>query len=367
MKTVPILAITNALALALAIFVYVKQGETQTASRRAAERVARPRRARGLEHGTSVLAMRTMGDLPARPRARRRRAPRSSVEGETPALGPAPDRGTRASGETATRRRWTSSEEGQEGQLNGEEDQGRIFERIDKPEAEQDRALNAGEGEIATTVPYAAPDVWRRVAEGGTMENVSAICGHRPRGVRALAPGATVARVHARRGREDLRTRPCGSNERGGRLRRHPPVPPHPPARRDDPAPPHGDLLITQAEHALHAGRLAAALRDVPEPREAMIRAVALHDAGWPLLDDQPEPLPDGRAPHVFDHDTAYSAPAWRRCVAVARASGPLEALLVSRHFCGSAPVRRQQAALCRMAARPPEVEEEGVRLVRYW
>jgi len=34
MKTVPILAITNALALALAIFVYVKQGETQTASRR---------------------------------------------------------------------------------------------------------------------------------------------------------------------------------------------------------------------------------------------------------------------------------------------------------------------------------------------
>jgi hypothetical protein len=34
MKTVPILAVTNALALALAIFVYVKQGETQTASRR---------------------------------------------------------------------------------------------------------------------------------------------------------------------------------------------------------------------------------------------------------------------------------------------------------------------------------------------
>ena len=34
MKIVPILAITNALALALALFVYVKQGETQTASRR---------------------------------------------------------------------------------------------------------------------------------------------------------------------------------------------------------------------------------------------------------------------------------------------------------------------------------------------
>lgn len=34
MKTVPILAITNALALALAIFVYVKQGENQGGSRR---------------------------------------------------------------------------------------------------------------------------------------------------------------------------------------------------------------------------------------------------------------------------------------------------------------------------------------------
>lgn len=132
---------------------------------------------------------------------------------------------------------------------------------------------------------------------------------------------------------------------------------------------PDGDLLITQAEHALQAGRLAAAMRDLPEPRETMIRAIALHDAGWPILDDQPEPLPDGRPPHVFDHDTGYSAPAWRRSVAVARASGPLEALLVSRHFSRfSARFAGEQSdlqAAWRLGI-SPEVEEAGVRLVRY-
>lgn len=132
---------------------------------------------------------------------------------------------------------------------------------------------------------------------------------------------------------------------------------------------PDGDLLITQAEHALQAGRLAAALRDLPEPREVLIRAVALHDAGWPLLDDQPEPLPDGRPPHVFDHDTGYAMPAWRRSVAVARASGPLEALLVSRHFSRFSARFAAEQADFQLAWRlgvPPQIEEEGVRLVRY-
>jgi len=132
---------------------------------------------------------------------------------------------------------------------------------------------------------------------------------------------------------------------------------------------PDGDLLITQTEHALQAGRLAAALRDLPEPREVLIRAVALHDAGWPLLDDQPEPLPDGRPPHVFDHDTGYSMPAWRRSVAVARASGPLEALLVSRHFSRFSARFAAEQADFQLAWRlgvPPQLEEEGVRLVRY-
>jgi hypothetical protein len=71
----------------------------------------------------------------------------------------------------------------------------------------------------------------------------------------------------------------------------------------------------------------------------------------------------------VFDHDTGHSIPAWRRSVAVARASGPLEALLVSRHFARfSARFAAEQAdfqAAWRLGL-PPDVEEAGVRLLRY-
>jgi len=106
-----------------------------------------------------------------------------------------------------------------------------------------------------------------------------------------------------------------------------------------------GDLLIGQTAHAAHAARLAALLRALPEPREAVVRAVALHDAGWPLLDDSPEPLPDGRPPHVFDHEAGATVSAWRRSVAVARASGRLEGLLVSLHFSAFSPAfAREQA-----------------------
>jgi len=132
---------------------------------------------------------------------------------------------------------------------------------------------------------------------------------------------------------------------------------------------PDGDLLITQREHALHAGRLAALLKSIPEPRDAVIRAVALHDAGWPMFDDRPEPLEDGRPPHIFDHDTGFSVPMWRRSVAVARSSGPLEALLVSRHFSRfSARFAEEQEdlqAAWRIGV-SPAAEDQGAAIVRY-
>ncbi|MGQ0615041.1 MAG: DUF3891 family protein [Planctomycetaceae bacterium] len=106
-----------------------------------------------------------------------------------------------------------------------------------------------------------------------------------------------------------------------------------------------GDLLISQAMHAAHAGRLALLLRDLPEPRDALLRAVALHDAGWPLIDESPEPLADGRPPHVFDHPAGATTDAWRRSIAIARTSGCFEGLLVSRHFSAfSASFARDQA-----------------------
>jgi len=79
-----------------------------------------------------------------------------------------------------------------------------------------------------------------------------------------------------------------------------------------------GELHIPQDEHARQAGRLAALL--LPYPGDAVVRAVSLHDAGWPHP-----------SPHVFDAPSNF--PAWRRSVAIARAAGAFEALLVSRHF----------------------------------
>jgi hypothetical protein len=132
---------------------------------------------------------------------------------------------------------------------------------------------------------------------------------------------------------------------------------------------PDGELLVPQHEHALLAGRLAARHRDLPEPREAFVRAVALHDAGWPLFDDRPEPLADGRAPHVFDLPHGASAPAWRRSIAIARTFGPLEALLVSRHFSRFSDEFAAEQAPLQAAWRlgvASEAEEAGVALVGY-
>ena len=132
---------------------------------------------------------------------------------------------------------------------------------------------------------------------------------------------------------------------------------------------PEGDLCITQHEHALHAGRLAARFAGLPAPREALVRAVALHDAGWPLFDDAPEPLPAGRTPPVFDMETGTTTPAWRRSIAVARAAGPLEALLVSRHFGrftrAFAAEQAPWEAVWRLGV-PPDVEEAGAALVSF-
>ncbi len=131
---------------------------------------------------------------------------------------------------------------------------------------------------------------------------------------------------------------------------------------------PEGDLLIPQDLHALQAGRFAALHAHLAEPRAALERAVSLHDAGWPDLDDRPEPLDDGRPPHVFDLPNGASLPAWRRSVAVARAVGRLEALLVSLHFSAfSAAFAQEQKALHEVwrSGIDPELERAGLEVLR--
>jgi hypothetical protein len=126
-----------------------------------------------------------------------------------------------------------------------------------------------------------------------------------------------------------------------------------------------GELLVTQVEHALQAGRLAALWKDLPEPRESLVRAVALHDAGWPMFDDAPVPHA-GRAPHVFDCPAGTTVPAWRRSVAIARSSGTLEALCVAGHFARFSDGFRAELEPLRAAWRlgNEAVEEAGTALV---
>jgi len=113
-----------------------------------------------------------------------------------------------------------------------------------------------------------------------------------------------------------------------------------------------GELRIPQDEHARQAGRLAALLD--PYPGDAVVRAVSWHDAGWP------HPAPDFREAG----DPAYG----RRCVALARAIGRFEGLLVSRHFSAFSDAVGAENAPQEAAWRvgiDRAAEEEGLRVLQ--
>ncbi|MCK6459609.1 MAG: hypothetical protein L6Q95_06900 [Planctomycetes bacterium] len=191
MKIVPILAVTNALALALAIFLYVQQGElkAQTGSRRSdSGEVARlAARLESLEREHQrVLEMRGIEPAPAAEAPAAAADPeKGAAAGETPALGARPaeegEEPPAAGGEefdpkemNVFRKKVRKALE-----LNNEEDQKvRIFERIDELVKQNKIApLSAKQKEsvAATVLVYRRkiPEVWRKVAEGGGMENVS--------------------------------------------------------------------------------------------------------------------------------------------------------------------------------------------------
>jgi hypothetical protein len=129
---------------------------------------------------------------------------------------------------------------------------------------------------------------------------------------------------------------------------------------------PEGDLLIPQDEHARQAGRFAALLLE--HPGEAVVRAVALHDSGWPCRDDDPRPLPNGRPPHIFDPAYERDVEPWRRSVAIARSVGRLEGLLVSRHFSGFSEEFAAEQAAWEMVwgiGIDPAQEQVGLAVIR--
>src|SRR5918996_3103727 len=86
-------------------------------------------------------------------------------------------------------------------------------------------------------------------------------------------------------------------------------------------------LLIAQHDHALVAGVLAEHFGNQrfaqPEPRDATIRGVSLHDSGWPLHDDEPTINPRGLPSDVFETTRPVALKVWTASADRAAAEDP--------------------------------------------
>ena len=100
-----------------------------------------------------------------------------------------------------------------------------------------------------------------------------------------------------------------------------------------------GCWMITQPSHAALAGEFAAKLvcPKAPKLNAALIRAIALHDAGWGMPDAQA--IMQSRsisqsAPKSFTScGAAESINTWQKSIDVAESAGPAGGYIVSRHF----------------------------------
>jgi hypothetical protein len=105
------------------------------------------------------------------------------------------------------------------------------------------------------------------------------------------------------------------------------------------PTPTHFEL-ITQHDHALFAGelsrRLGNATFSTPSPNGLTVEAIAHHDAGWPLHDDDNPTLNSENLPlHVVEVPTPLATQVWSASVARAMNLGDYQGLLVSLHVLG--------------------------------
>jgi hypothetical protein len=103
--------------------------------------------------------------------------------------------------------------------------------------------------------------------------------------------------------------------------------------RREDEG---GFLLITQHDHALISGELAEQFGNeyfaTPTPLESVLKGIRLHDAGWPLHDDQPTRNKEGLPLDVFETPREIALKVWTGSVERATANDPYAGLLVSLH-----------------------------------
>ena len=97
--------------------------------------------------------------------------------------------------------------------------------------------------------------------------------------------------------------------------------------------------MITQPSHAALSGELAAKLSapQIPRPDESILRAIALHDAGWGLPDAQAIMASRSmqmRRPQSFvELSVPEVVSAWVRSIDVALSVSPAGGYIVSRHF----------------------------------
>jgi hypothetical protein len=100
-----------------------------------------------------------------------------------------------------------------------------------------------------------------------------------------------------------------------------------------------GCWMITQPSHAALAGEIASTLTGSGFPKldDALIRAIALHDAGWGPADAQA--ITRSRAarpvaPRSFlEMEATEVLEAWTQSIQIAQSVGPAGGFIVSRHF----------------------------------
>jgi len=97
--------------------------------------------------------------------------------------------------------------------------------------------------------------------------------------------------------------------------------------------------MITQPSHAALAGDIAAKLSGPQFPKldAGLVRAIAMHDAGWGMPDAQSVQMSRatrGFQPHSFVEMTVVDfLAAWTQSIEVAQTVSPAGGYIVSRHF----------------------------------
>jgi len=119
-----------------------------------------------------------------------------------------------------------------------------------------------------------------------------------------------------------------------------------------------GCWMITQPSHAALAGEFAARLTgvDLPPIDAQIIRAIALHDAGWGLPDAQAimqsRSVGQGAPKSFIACGVGEFVNAWEKSIDVAESASPAGGYIVSRHF-----VRIAEQSASRLSESESEVE----------